>query len=220
MSRAGGSGGIELVVDGNGEENWIFDPDPGAMQADPDKKQADPDEQYATFGWWLDERDAVKVGTFSSAPGTVDVGGVTGKATYNGIAVGKAAFSAALGDNNIGGAFTADATLSATFGDDGASMLEGEITKFMIGDESPDWSVKLNEKTIATGAVEVVPGEDTTVWSIDGTKSAPSGSWQATMYDQPGEVGGVKGQPKGVTGGFNSAFGVDGHMVGAFGAEK
>ena len=215
VSRAATSGGIELS--GTQGVIWIFDPDPGAMQADPDKK-------YATFGWWLDERDAVEVGTFSSVqkPATtpdVDVTGVTGKATYNGIAVGKAAFSAALGDNNIGGAFTADATLSATFGGAGASMLKGEITNFMIGDESPNWSVTLNEATITTGSVGDSAGADTT-WSIDGVMSTKSGGWTARMYDQPEAVGSVSGQPKGVTGGFDSAFGEDGRMVGAFGAEK
>ena len=44
--------------------------------------------------------------------------------------------------------------------------------------------------------------------------------YNTSEYDQPATVGGVQSQPKGVTGGFQSNFGEDGHMVGAFGAEK
>ena len=213
-SRAAVGGGIELGG------TWIFDPDAGAMVDDPDSK-------YATFGWWLNEErpDADKVGTFHvvSDAGTIDLTSVTGTATYNGIAVGKAALNAARGDDNIGGAFTANASLTATFDGASNSMLEGEITKFMIGGESPNWTVKLNKATLAAGGIGADAGANTT-WSIEGVDSNESGGWQAKMYDQGPVVGGDNGserpQPTGVTGGFNSQFGVDGHMVGAFGAEK
>ena len=228
ISRAGSGGGIDLTGTGNGG-GWIFDPDAGEMRPKPDDK-------YATFGWWLNEAPEVggaNVGTFYDAAtldatteaetdANVNVAGVTGTATYDGIAVGKAALNAVRGDDNIGGAFTADASLTATFG--ASMMLEGEITDFMIGDEERDWTVKLNKEPIGSDGT-IAQSTGNTVWSIDGVKSTLSGGWQAQMYDQAapadGEDGTVRHHPKGVTGGFSSQF-VDGggHMVGAFGAES
>ena len=213
VSRAAAGGGIQLVG------TWIFDPDAGAMQRMPDAK-------YATFGWWLDEAaagDAAgtrKVRAFSyvgSADTVATLTDVTGTASYTGIAVGKAALNAARGDDNIGGAFTANAALSATFG--ASPMLGGEITDFMVGGESRSWSVKLNEQAItATGGVDA--STDSTVWTIDGVKAAAGGGWQAQMYDQGANIGTTAQQPNGVTGGFQAVFGVDGNMTGAFAAEK
>ena len=213
LSRAAGGGGIELIGD------WLFDPDAGAMET----KQ---DEKYATFGWWLDEAvdGAPKARTFSyveegDSPSAVNT--VTGSATYKGIAVGKAALNAARGTDNIGGAFTADATLKATFSSE--PKLEGEISGFMIDGQSRDWAVKLNSQVLnPTGGMDDPTGK--TVWTIDGVKSAPSGGWEAQLYDQGAAIssGGdtIAQQPQGVTGGFNSKFGSDGRMVGAFGAEQ
>ena len=210
-SRAASGGGIQL----GGSGTWIFDPDAGAMQNMPDAK-------YATFGWWLDELAAdgeAKVRTFfyhaGAAPAAVT--DATGKATYNGVAVGKAALNAARGTDNIGGAFTADATLTASFG--ASPTLEGKIDKFMVGGGARNWEVTLNSQAItATGAVAA--STDSTVWSIDGTKAAASGGWQAQMYDQADAIGATPHQPSGVTGGFTANFGVDGRMAGAFAAEK
>lgn len=215
VSRAADGGGIQLL----GSGTWSFDPDAGAMQTKPDAK-------YATFGWWLDEAAAGdaegtrKVRAFSyvqTGDAVADLTGVTGSASYSGIAVGKAALNAALGDDNIGDAFTANAALSATFS--ATPMLEGEITDFMVGGESRNWSVKLNEQAIdATGTVAASTGS--TVWTIDGVKATAGGGWQAQMYDQGADIGTIDQQPNGVTGGFQAVFGADGNMTGAFAAEK
>ena len=211
-SRAATGGGIQL----GGSGTWVFDPDAGAMQNMPDTK-------YATFGWWLDEAittdGEAKVRTFSyhagGDPASVDT--ATGKATYSGIAVGKAALNAARGTDNIGGAFTADATLTANFG--ASPTLEGKINNFMVGGDARNWEVMLNSQAI-TGTGGVAASTNSTVWSIDGTKAAAGGGWQAQMYDQADAIGATPHQPSGVTGGFKAVFGADGRMAGAFAAEK
>ncbi len=214
VSRAAAGGGIQL----GGGGTWVFDPDPGAMQAMPDAN-------YATFGWWLDEAaesDAKKARSFSHVTPTTaltGVDGVTGSATYNGIAVGKASVYSPVGNNNVSGAFTADAELKATFGSNG--KLGGSITGFVVGGQAQNWSVKLNDQSFSGAGVTNGTGDATkTVWTIGGEKATASGSWSATMYDKGADVGGLAAQPKGVTGGFNSDYGSVGRMVGAFGAEK
>ena len=216
VSRAADGGGIEL---GGTNATWTFDPDPGAMQQTPDNN-------YATFGWWLDESIAdgtSKISTFSirSVPDeTIALGTVTGSATYKGIAVGKAVVYSPVGDNNIGGAFTADAALIATFGT--SPMIEGSITDFDVGGKSPDWSVALNKTPLSATGVTEPSGtpENTTAWTIGGVKASNTGTWSGRLYDQGDAVGTFGVPPTGVTGGFNAVYGKVGRMVGAFGAEK
>ena len=186
-----------------------------------------PDTDYATFGWWLDEAAADgerKVRTFSYVTGATatGVGDVTGTATYRGLAVGKASvYSPSPEGDNVSGAFTADAELSAAFG--GTSpTLEGSITGFNVGGETPDWSVSLNSATLTgTGTLDTTT-PPTTTWTIDGVKGTAAGVWSAQMYDKGADVGspGVAQQPDGVTGGFESAHGTNARMSGAFAAEQ
>ena len=214
VSRAATGGGIQLTGGGA----WLFDPDPGAMQRMPDT-------DYATFGWWLDEAvdaaDTRKVRTFSYVTGATATGvdSVTGKATYRGLAVGKASvYSPSPEGDNVSGAFTADAELTAEFG--GTPTLEGSITGFNVGGETPDWSVSLNSATLnATGGLDGTP---MTTWTIDGVKGTAGGVWSAQMYDKGADVGdpGVAQQPDGVTGGFRSSHGTSALMSGAFAAEQ
>ena len=212
VSRAAAGGGIQLAGGGT----WVFDPDAGAMQLMPDA-------DYATFGWWLDEAVATagerKVRTFSIVTGDAATGvdGVTGTATYRGLAVGKASvYSPSPEGDNVAGAFTADAELTAAFG--ATPTLEGSITGFNVGGETPDWSVSLNSSTLAAGGT--VEATANTTWTIDGVKGAAGGVWSAQMYDKGADVGGVARQPDGVTGGFRSAHGTNALMSGAFAAEQ
>lgn len=215
-----GNGGIILVG------TWTFEP----TVREP--KYKGDDQRYAQFGWWLDEAGSdPKAGAWygfgadgalrtTGNTGTTDAGvtAASGSAIYNGHAIGQAAFYHRLGEEaNIGGAFTADAKLTADFdAGNGAGTLKGDITGFNVGGvEVPDWSVELMEQPINTsGGVTIAT--PSTKWAIDDTAAAASGDWSASFYDIPeGEH-----QPKGVAGGFVSHYGTDGRMVGAFGAER
>ena len=76
---------------------------------------------------------------------------LTGSATYAGHAAGKFALNNPLDGTGDGGHFTADATLSATFGptSGGNDLVEGSgitgmIDNFMANDKSVPWSVSLH----------------------------------------------------------------------------
>ncbi len=186
------------------------------------------DPHYAEFGWWLNEdaaSGAKAVGawygdgtsaTGAAFTGLAKLGDASGSATYEGDAVGQVAFYHLLGeDANIGGAFTADAKLTADFDD---NMLKGEITGFNVGGvDVPEWSVELMEHAIAgVGVADDLDPAPKTKWTLDGTAAAAAGDWSAAFYDIPDK----QHQPKGVAGGFVSHYGSDGRMVGAFGAER
>ena len=196
---------------------WLFTPNTG-------QKFTTPDDDYAEYGWWINE-DATadpKVGAWFAASdgtalGTVDVTNATGSATYTGTAIGQAAYYHSQGGAlNVGGAFTADAELNATFGT--TLTLSGTIDNFDVGGMKPGWSVALDGGAITPGTGTV--GEDdlrTTTWTIDGTDGAAlANAWHAQLYDIPD--GGH--QPTGVAGGFEAQYDSDGYMVGAFGAEQ
>ncbi len=200
--------GIQLVG------TWTFDPDQG-------QKYDAADADYASYGWWLDEgittADAAQAGAWyvvmqGTAITADEVTAASGTATYNGQAVGKAAYYHSRGgDSNIGGHFTANAELMADFD---ANMLGGSITGFNVGGMNPGWSVELMKQTIAdTG---VAAAADSTKWTVDGTAGAAGGSWSAAFYGKPAD----EHQPTGVAGGFEASFESDGYMVGAFGAER
>ena len=198
---------------------WTFTPNTG-------QKFTTPDTAYAEYGWWINESATAdpKVGAWYAGPPAgatlagVDVSAATGSATYTGTAIGQAAYYHSQGgDLNVGGAFTADAELKATF--DGTAMLSGTIDNFDVGGMNPGWSVSLNSAAIAasTGSVATAAGT-TTTWTIDGTKGAALASgWNAQLYDLP--ASGAH-QPTGIAGGFKATYESDGYMVGAFGAEQ
>ena len=197
---------------------WTFTPNTG-------QKFSTPDANYAEYGWWTNEGANAnpKVGAWYAGPaGTalatnVDVTGATGSATYTGTAIGQAAYYHSQGgDLNVGGAFTADAELKATFGT--ALKLAGTIDGFDIDGTDPGWSVALKGGMIDANSGTVgQAGGTTTTWTIGGTDGdALPSAWSAQLYDIP--TGGH--QPTGVAGGFEAQYDSDGYMVGAFGAEQ
>ncbi len=201
--------------------NWTFTANLGQ------KYDAD-DARFAEWGWWIDEGiddgdDANpndKVGAWYDVTEDSDtddaaVTAASGKATYKGQAVGKAAFHHSLSDSNVGGAFTADAELNADF-DAGNGKLSGSITGFDVGGVKPDWSVELVGHDIASTGVATDVDTSRTKWTVDGTAGDAAGSWSAQFYDVPKD----QHQPMGVAGGFEAQYESDGFMVGAFGAER
>ena len=195
---------------------WNFDPDAG-------QKFNVEDADYVSYGWWLDEGiagdAAAKAGAWyvvmQGANTTVTADHITaasGTATYNGQAVGKAAYYHSLGGaSNTGGHFTADAELMADFD---ANMLSGSITGFNVGGMNPGWSVELMKQSIADTGVALAT--DSTKWTVDGTTGDAGGSWSAAFYGKPSD----EHQPSGVAGGFKASYESDGYMVGVFEAER
>ena len=214
--------GIQLLS----TTGWSFTPDTG-------QKYKVDDPYYAQFGWWLNEAaedDAVRAGVWYSpggfAAGTAfgdtnsnlteaELTAATGSATYTGDAIGQAAFyDGTTDDENIGGAFTATATLTADFEDE---MLKGEITGFKVGGVDTDWKVELMQGDIVARGVAYDAASDAkTKWTANGKTAEADGAWGAVFYDVPDN----EHQPKGVAGGFRSGHGTEGEMVGAFGAER
>ncbi|MDE0698282.1 MAG: hypothetical protein OXH76_20885 [Boseongicola sp.] len=210
--------GIQL-----GGTAWTFVPNANSMYMIPDPVAA-----YAEYGWWLDERAATttsRVGAwYADGAGAelasgLSVANSSGTASYEGSAIGVAAYHHSFGkDSNAGGAFTADAALTADFDD---YMVSGSITNFDIGGHDPGWLVMLNESTISGNSGDVT-GPTTTTWTIDGSAGTAyadndGGGWTAQFYDIPTADA---HQPTGVAGGFRARYDSDGYMVGAFGAEQ
>ena len=208
---------------------WTFKPDAGAMVSQPDAN-------YLYFGWWvIKDKDGgpTAASAFARVKGDVDGSDSTtaagsalsGSATYAGKAAGKFAMSNPLTGTGNGGHFTADATLTATFGSGSDAGMTGTVNNFMLNDtESANWSVELKKATWGgEGAFSAIDGNDDTVWSINGNKASASGAWSGNMYDElPGNApdGDGNNTPTTVTGTFYSEFSTIGRMVGAFGANK
>ncbi len=204
------SDGIKLI----GTWQWVTD------LSEPKYKVDDP--AYAEFGVWLDDGlgSGAKVGAWyhreeGTAITDADITRASGTATYSGNAVGQAAFyDGTTSAENVGGPFTADATLNADFDD---NTLSGTINNFDIEGVKPKWSVELMERSIVPGMLGVDAGDAPgTKWTADGTTAEAGGDWSADFYDMPGS----QRTPKGVTGGFLADHGDEGEMVGAFGAER
>ena len=114
-SHDAGDGAVRL------EGAWIFDPDTGAMAT-----MADP--SYAYFGWWFNKgtADGVEAGVFHGVTdldgadaklgAPTNINALGGTATYSGSAAGKYAINPGLSPAS-GGHWTADATLTAEWGD-------------------------------------------------------------------------------------------------------
>ncbi len=188
-----------------------------------------PETDWQVFGWWSRETsDGVDVQAiaqeFTSAASatTEDVTALTieGTATYRGGAAGKYAIYNPLGTNSSAGAFTADATLTANFSTTAANAkISGELTGFMSRGETMDWTVSLEEASIAAATGNDFSSTSTstpaggTVWTIGDTAAAKSGQWSGGFYG----LGATTGVPQTATGTFSSGYDSIGRMEGAFG---
>ena len=225
--------------------DWIFIPNRGVTV---DVEDAD----YLHYGVWLqkttDEDGVVtydEVETFADANGivrttdadiTAPVGAVTGTATYSGGATGvyvnKVVNPDGSEDSATSGHFTADAELTAHFGqtiDDTTTAgvdeagqippnmlnsLSGTINNFLLSnhDQGPGWSVSLEQASIdSTDPTQ--PHVDDGVAKGGGD----NGSYSATFHGSTGDTN--TDQPIAVVGEFNANFS-NGTVAGAFGANK
>ena len=205
---------------------WSFDPDSGAMAMQADTS-------YAYFGWWLNKgtADGVEAGVFHGvtdpaadaatlAPAdTTSFPLLGGTATYNGSAAGKYAINPGLSDAS-GGHWTADATLTADFGNETEpGTISGTVDSFMAGGKMMDWSVALGETVLSTaGAFDTATDAGDTAsnavtWTIGGVDGAEAGAWSGGL-----RADGDDDVPTLATGMFSGTHGTAGHIIGAFGA--
>ncbi|MCY4429818.1 MAG: hypothetical protein OXC11_05415 [Rhodospirillales bacterium] len=232
---AGGAADCTVTLDATGmltamSDGWIFTPDTGATSDVPDA-------DYLHYGFWLkkktDAMDAVtydEVETFadSSAPASGDVGSVTGSATYRGDTTGVYVMNVYNPNGTIdratSGHFTADATLTATFGqvNDAAGegtiapnllhTLRGTIDNFMLsGGEANMWSVALHG--------DITAGSGTASGTARGGAEGDDGSFDATFHGSVTDANSDPVPPHTVVGEFNAGFS-NGSVAGAFGARN
>ena len=223
-----------MTLDGDGEvtaigAGWVFTPDEGATSDVPDA-------DHLHYGFWLKkttDEDGVlaynEVETFagSSVGASGDVTAVSGSATYEGGAVGVYVKNVYKPDRTLdvatSGHFTADVSLTATFGqlNNAAGIgtiapnllhtVSGTIGNFMLsGGEENEWSVALQ------GAI--TPADGTASGTAKGGEG--DGSFSATFHgDVTAAADGTVPRPGSVVGEFNAGF-TDGSVAGAFGARK
>ena len=172
-----------------------------------------PDDSYMYFGWWKREQKSDEMPSFEMFSGgehpVADIpDALTGTATYTGPAVGQYAIYQPLGAQTASGSFTANAVLTANFGDASAEgTLSGRVTSFS---NASDWSVTLNSAAIAAGAV----ADGGVSWTIGGD-TVGGGMWDARFFS---DVDGSTAYPEGVAGTFDAKFSNVGRLIGAFGA--
>ena len=207
---------------------WTFTPDEVAEGADAHMVlgvTADP--EYAYFGYWLqvftdaEGVETIGVNTFASGNGdAVEYTSVEGEADYSGKAGGKYAVKTLTAQGDLAslhsGQFTADVNLSVTFGGNDVAvskhdMISGDVTGFQdsAGDHEriAHWTdkVELMESTLAAVAADG-----------DGGATTGGGVWSATFY---GAGAMDTDLPAAVVGTFDAHL-PDGHLIGAYGADK
>ena len=203
-------------------------------------KYADPDADYTRFGYWMKstkQRDGSYVHdirTFNGGEGAnlATLTEVRGTAKYYGAAAGVYVKKDGAGDSLVvtDGKFTADAMLTANFGgnaiaSDNQYTVSGTISDFMDGSTDLEFAVlKLNKTSItstgATGGAAAAGTAGTLLAETDG--GGTSGLWSAQFYGNAGAGttdDGTDDHPANVSGQFNGHF-TNGHVAGAFGAEK
>ncbi|MCY3831258.1 MAG: hypothetical protein OXF89_19195 [Rhodospirillaceae bacterium] len=215
-------GGADCKVDADGvmTGSWYFTPD-----STTELYVAGEDDAYviatlyARYGYWLTYTDgnASGVSTFAvighSTTNTANLNLVRGAdatadvtASYSGDALGIAV------RNKASGEFTADVSLTATFGET-AGKLGGHISKFAGGVADPNWRVMLQETDLNASASFDNPGVASGTPAAGGTAA---GQWTAQGYGptpapgpdgQPGGGDDVNQRPTGFFGRFNAYFG-------------
>ena len=212
-------------------DGWVFTPDEGAMSDVSD-------DDFLHYGFWLartkDSDGAVtsydEVETFagSSMAASGSVASVPGMAEYEGGATGVYVHdmvnSDGSTDSSTSGHFTADASLTATFGQVPVSSTDttgtiapnmlntvtGTIDNFELsGGEAQMWSVALSGSIDASGG------------TLAGTAKGGvgDGSLSGTFHGPVTAVDNVVPHPHIVVGEFNAGF-TNGSVAGGFGARE
>ena len=229
----GPTAAVEVELDKDSMVTWSgdlnFTPDSGTAMVMKD------DDSYMSIGWWLTEtptgdltvRVAAYMNKGAKEYANDSFNALKGKATFEGIAVGKYTYKTV---NDIsGGHFNADAMLVADFdnGSDPGTMT-GTISGFMQDGEpvGNDWKVELgaaptgdagfNPKTGAAISATRITSEANNAMGTFGNQKT-MGTWNASFEG----AGRNDGMPGGVIGQFH--IGEASHpinMVGAFAASN
>ncbi len=192
-------------------------------------KYATPDADYTSFGYWMESKkqrdDSYNhdIRTFHHGMGgaLATLTSLEGSAEYYGAAAGVYVKKDGAGDSLVvtDGDFTADAMLTARFGGDTIAVrdrnkISGTISTFMDG------STNLGFADLKMGAADIDTA--TTVGSFAGETNGggTSGNWSGQLYGSPGtDTAEAMRFPINVSGEFTGHFS-NGHVAGAFGAEK
>lgn len=109
--------------------------------------------------------------------------------------------------------------LRAEFGDGtDPGTIEGTVDEFEVGGEKMPWSVSLGTAGIGADGSIAADGANAagTVWTIEGAAGGVPNTpptWQGQLHDMNAQR-----VPSAATGGFETAYGGIGRMIGAFGA--
>ena len=218
---------------------WTFKP------TDPEARVTETlDEVYASYGWWLYKRadgSEYHTGAFYDHKGAetlvaADFAALRGSASYSGGAAGHYALLNLTGGNHDAGKFTADASLTASFGTEGTAnghSVTGMIDNFTGADGmARDWSVELLKSNAvrveASATSPLNAGEylggfvgGKTVWTVGGQAGAKEGGWFGNFYNNGANATTDAGKaPNAVVGTFGAEYGARGKMVGGFGATR
>ena len=180
------------------------------------------DVDYLHFGWWVDAMANGKYAfqSFAGVPAYDDpIGAIMGTATYKGASAGLYVLKDVSGGEVTGassGNFTANATLTASFGDaDDVGAISGSISDFMNadGEDLAGWGVTLNAASLVGVSATTPFSSSTRATTGSGTGT---GTWQGQFY---GPADPTTMQPAGVAGRYDAHF-PGAHIAGAFGATR
>jgi hypothetical protein len=203
----------------------------------------DHDTDYLTFGYWVRATEkengstAYGVGTFWAGADTFSdqaIANLDGKATYSGSAAGMYGQKMLNPDGSVASAtsghFTADAALTAYFGQKAVSdtdttgtispnllaTISGTISSFNDGGTDLGWTLGLDKASFGTsGQPDAVMWEDATT---TGNAGVTKGDWAGGFFGNPAtDATPTDNYPTGVAGEFTGHFN-NGHVIGAFGA--
>jgi hypothetical protein len=228
----------------NLDGTWTFDPDDVKSMI----PGVDHDGDFLAFGWWLrgtahNEDSPYQVGTFAtgSVPYTVAMAqrlDVTGTAKYSGPAAGKFARKTLNSDGSVAGLiaghFTADASLTATFGQTSTSSLapnqlhsiHGYVDDFRDGDGNTidrSWNTMTGRVNLMKAGFGDGPSlntrDDTLPDETFGGVTNGNGNWQGRFFGPATNADAEMAKPSGVAGEFTNHWS-NGHVIGAFGATQ
>ncbi|MDE2789060.1 MAG: hypothetical protein OXI81_01370 [Paracoccaceae bacterium] len=205
-----------------------FDPDTDLARSIVD------DLNYTHFGYWMKstkQRDGTYVHDIETFSGGMtatadDLSTVVGSASYYGAAGGVYVKKTGTGDALVvtDGMFTADAMLTAKFGGSGIAVddqfkISGTISDFMDGGSDLGFSDLMLNADFGGGPGAVHSSTTVTDTFMGSTQGGgKTGKWSGAFHGKESEDA-ADAFPTDVSGQFNGHF-VNGHVAGAFGAEK
>ena len=204
------------------------------------------DDDYLRFGYWMTTTETAgkvrhMIETFGNGDGyqtPATASELQGEATYNGAAAGIYVHKAGATDTLVvsDGEFVAAASLTATFGDTGDGKIAdadgfsvtGKVTGFESTTGTQDlsgWTLTLQKANLGTRAADGTVSAHSLVGfsgETSGGAGTVAGAWSGSFFGNAGTAttaAAADDHPEAAIGEFNGHF-ANGHVAGAFGAEK